>query len=112
MPERTASEPSAAQLLWTSPPRQGKSGPAGAAKFVICDETIEPCFEEGKTELGMDHYAGRKYAGWQHHMVLTMLAHFFLWHLQGRLGEKSTSPHGVAAPPVMRSRVAPAYVYD
>jgi SRSO17 transposase len=73
---------------------------------------VEPCFEEGKTELGMDHYEGRKYPGWHHHMLATLLAHFFLWHLQGRLGEKSTSPHGVAAPPVMRSRVAPAYVYD
>jgi len=73
---------------------------------------VEQCFEEGKTELGMAHYEVRKYAGWQHHMLLTMLAHFFLWHLQGRLGEKSTSTHGVAAPPVIRSRVAPAYVYD
>jgi SRSO17 transposase len=73
---------------------------------------VEQCFEEGKTELGMAHYEVRKYAGWQHHMLLTMLAHFFLWHLKGRLGEKSTSTNGVAAPPVIRSRVAPAYLYD
>jgi SRSO17 transposase len=25
---------------------------------------VEQCFEEGKTELGMDHYEVRKYAGW------------------------------------------------
>jgi SRSO17 transposase len=73
---------------------------------------VEQCFEEGKTELGMAHYEVRKYAGWQHHMMLTMLAHFFLWHLKGRLGEKSASADGVAAPPVIRSRVAPAYLYD
>jgi SRSO17 transposase len=73
---------------------------------------VEQCFEEGKTELGMAHYEVRKYAGWQHHMLLTMLAHFFLWHLKGRLGEKSTSTNGVAAPLVIRSRVAPAYLYD
>jgi len=73
---------------------------------------VEQCFEEGKTELGMAHYEVRRYAGWQHHMWLTMLAHFFLWHLKGRLGEKSTSTHGIAAPPALRSRVAPAYVYD
>jgi SRSO17 transposase len=72
----------------------------------------EQCFEAGKTALGMAHYEVRKYAGWQPHMLLTMLAHFFLWHLQGRLGEKSTSTNGIAAPPVIRSRVAPAYVYD
>ena len=73
---------------------------------------VEQCFEEGKTELGMAHYEVRKYAGWQHHMWLTMLAHFFLWHLKGRLGEKSTSTDGVAAPPTIRSRVTPAYLYD
>jgi SRSO17 transposase len=73
---------------------------------------VEQCFEEGKTELGMAHDEVRKYAGWQHHMLLTMLAHFFLWHLKGRLGEKSASADGVAAPPGIRSRVTPAYVYD
>jgi len=73
---------------------------------------VEQCCEEGETALGMAHYEVRKYAGWQHHMVLTMLAHFFLWSVKGRWGEKSTSTHGVAAPPVIRSRVAPAYVYD
>ena len=30
----------------------------------------------------MDHYEIRKYAGWHHHMLTTMLAHFFLWHLK------------------------------
>ena len=73
---------------------------------------VEQWFEEGKTELGMAPYEVRKYAGWQHHMWLTMLAHFFLGHLKGRLGKKSPSADGVAAPPVIRSRVTPACVYD
>ena len=50
---------------------------------------IEQCFEETKTELGMNHYEVRKYPGWHHHMLLCMLAHFFLWHLQLRLGKKA-----------------------
>jgi SRSO17 transposase len=58
---------------------------------------IEQCFEEAKTELGMDQYEVRKYPGWHHHMLTTMLAHFFLWHLQIRLGKKSTSSYGVTA---------------
>jgi SRSO17 transposase len=58
---------------------------------------IEQCFEEAKTELGMDQYEVRKYPGWHHHMLTTMLAHFFLWHLQIRLGKKSTSHYGVTA---------------
>jgi len=49
---------------------------------------IEQCFEETKSELGMDHYEVRKYRGWHHHILTCMLAHFFLWHLKIRLGKK------------------------
>jgi SRSO17 transposase len=58
---------------------------------------IEQCFEETKMELGMDQYEIRKYPGWHHHMLTCMLAHFFLWHMKIRLGEKSPSAYGVAA---------------
>ena len=58
---------------------------------------IEQCFEEGKTELGMDHYEVRKYPGWNHHMLVVMLAHFFLWHLKIKLGKKSSIYYSVAA---------------
>ena len=58
---------------------------------------IEQCFEETKTELGMDHYELRKFPGWHHHMLTCMLAHFFLWHLKIRMGKKSTVYYAVAA---------------
>ena len=58
---------------------------------------IEQCFEEAKTELGMDHYEVRKYRGWNHHILTCMLAHFFLWHLKIRLGKKSTVYYAIAA---------------
>ena len=58
---------------------------------------IEQCFEETKSELGMDHYEVRKFTGWQHHMLTCMLAHFFLWHLKIRMGKKSTVYYAVAA---------------
>jgi SRSO17 transposase len=73
---------------------------------------IEQCFEEGKTELGMDHYEVRKYTGWHHHMLTTMLAHFFLWHLKLRLGKKSARPHGLATPHDLGRRLTSAPVYD
>ena len=37
----------------------------------------------------MDHYEVRKYTGWHHHMLTTMLAHFFLWHLKIHVGKKA-----------------------
>ena len=72
---------------------------------------VEQCFEEGKTELGMDHYEVRKYAGWHHHMLMTMLAHFFLWHLKLHVGEKSAGPYRVAGADTVGSRLTPADVY-
>jgi SRSO17 transposase len=58
---------------------------------------IEQCFEETKTELGLDHYEVRKYPGWRHHMLSCLLAHFFLWHMRIRLGEKSSIAYHIAA---------------
>ena len=58
---------------------------------------IEQCFEETKTELGMDHYEVRKFMGWHHHILTCLLAHFFLWHLKIRMGKKSAVHYAVAA---------------
>jgi len=73
---------------------------------------VEQCFEESKTELGMAHYEVRTYPGWHHHMLTTMLAHFFLWHLKLRLGKKSPSPDRIAAAHDIRGRHTPAEIYD
>jgi SRSO17 transposase len=58
---------------------------------------IEQCFEEAKTEIGMDHYEVRKFPGWVHHIMTCILAHFFLWHIKLRLGKKSTSAYAISA---------------
>jgi SRSO17 transposase len=73
---------------------------------------VEQCFEEAKTEGGMDHYELRKYPGWHHHMLTCMVAHFFLWHLKIRLGKKSPRTYGIAAADVAGSGVTPTYIYD
>jgi len=36
--------------------------------------TVECCFAEGKSEVGMDHYEVRSYAGWYKHITLACLA--------------------------------------
>jgi hypothetical protein len=59
----------------------------------------------------MTSYEVRKYVGWHHHMLMTMLAHFFLWHLKLRLGKKSASPQRVAAADVIGRRLTLADVY-
>ena len=53
--------------------------------------SIEQCFEKSKSEVGMDHYEVRTYEGWHPHILVSMLAHFFLWQLKIRLEKKITS---------------------
>lgn len=39
---------------------------------------IEQQYRELKDELGLDHFEGRSYRGWAHHVVLTAVAFTFL----------------------------------
>jgi SRSO17 transposase len=39
---------------------------------------IEECFQQAKTETGLDHYQVRRYQPWYRHITLAMLAHAFL----------------------------------
>jgi SRSO17 transposase len=39
---------------------------------------IEQDYQQLKEELGLDHYEGRGWIGWHHHVTLVMLAHAFL----------------------------------
>jgi len=39
---------------------------------------IEQQYQELKTELGLDHFEGRSYPGWQRHVALTAIAYAFL----------------------------------
>jgi SRSO17 transposase len=73
---------------------------------------IEQSFEEAKSEPGMDHDEGRKHPGWHHHLLICMLAHFFLWHVNIRLGEKSTGLDPVPDADVIGSGLTVTPVYD
>jgi SRSO17 transposase len=59
---------------------------------------IEQQYQELKTELGFDHFEGRSYPGWQHHVVLTAVAYAFLQRerMRRRTGPSLTFP-GVRA---------------
>ena len=50
---------------------------------------IEQCFQEGKSELGMDHYEHRSWEAWHRHMTFVFLAQLFL--LKIRLKFKKNS---------------------
>jgi SRSO17 transposase len=50
---------------------------------------IERCFEDGKGEVGLDHWEGRRWLGLKRHLILTTVSYLFLAKACQRLrGEK------------------------
>jgi len=47
---------------------------------------IEQQYQELKSELGLDHFEGRTYPGWHHHVVLTAVAHAYIQRERMRRG--------------------------
>ena len=47
-------------------------------RVAKCRWAIEQDYQQLKEELGLDHYEGRGWVGWHHHLTLVMLAHAFL----------------------------------
>jgi len=50
---------------------------------------VEIIFEEGKGEIGFDHYETRSWLGWHHHLLLVSLAHHFLVRLRVTLKDSA-----------------------
>ena len=51
---------------------------------------VEQDYQQMKEELGLDHFEGRSWTGWHHHVTLVMLAHAFLRFEQRRRRNKSS----------------------
>ena len=49
---------------------------------------IEQQYQELKSELGLDHFEGRSYPGWCHHVVLTAVAHAYVQRERMRAGRR------------------------
>ena len=47
-------------------------------RLIKCRWKIEQDYHQLKEELGLDHYEGRNWQGWHHHVTMVMLAHAFL----------------------------------
>jgi len=60
---------------------------------------IERCFQEDKSELGLDHYEHRSWTAWHRHMRLVFLAQLFLLRLQIKF-KKNACVDSAASSPV------------
>ena len=59
---------------------------------------IERCFQENKSELGLDHYEHRSWTAWHRHMRLVFLAQLFLLRLQIKFKKNSCVDAATSAP--------------
>src|SRR5439155_12010393 len=59
---------------------------------------IERCFQEDKSELGLDHYEHRSWPAWHRHMRLVFLAQLFLIRLQSKFKKNSRVNLAPSAP--------------
>jgi SRSO17 transposase len=59
---------------------------------------IERCFEEDKSELGLDHYEHRSWPAWHRHMRLVFLAQLFLVRLRLKFKKNSGTDPAPSAP--------------
>ena len=58
--------------------------------------SIETEFETGKSDMGLDEYGTRTWAGWHHHVALCLLGGAFLLSLQQAWGKKDAPDHETA----------------
>jgi SRSO17 transposase len=50
---------------------------------------VERCFQDAKSEIGLDQYEGRRYLGLKRHLLLSAVSYLFLARVRQEGGEKS-----------------------
>jgi SRSO17 transposase len=56
---------------------------------------VERCFEDGKGEIGLSHYEGRRYLGLKRHLILSTVSYLFLMEGKEALRGKKSGVDGV-----------------
>jgi SRSO17 transposase len=56
---------------------------------------VERCFEDQKSEIGLDQYEGRRYLGLKRHMILSCVSYLFLSRVRSKWGEKPAGADGL-----------------
>jgi SRSO17 transposase len=47
---------------------------------------VERCFEDQKSEIGLDQYEGRRYQGLKRHLILSCISYLFLSRMRQDFG--------------------------
>ncbi len=60
---------------------------------------VERCFEDGKGEIGLSHYEGRRYLGLKRHLILSAVSYLFLMEGKEALRGKKPRVDRMPSPP-------------
>jgi SRSO17 transposase len=56
---------------------------------------VERCFEDQKSEIGLDQYEGRRYQGLKRHLILSCVSYLFLSRMREEFGGEKSGFDGV-----------------
>ena len=56
---------------------------------------VERCFEDQKSEIGLDQYEGRRYQGLKRHLILSCVSYLFLSRMHEEFGGEKSGVDGV-----------------
>ena len=56
---------------------------------------VERCFEDQKSEIGLDQYEGRRYQGLKRHLILSCVSYLFLTRMREEFGGEKPGVDGV-----------------
>jgi len=59
---------------------------------------VERCFEDQKSEIGLDQYEGRRYRGLKRHLILSCVSYLFLSRMRQEFGGEKSGADGVPDP--------------
>jgi SRSO17 transposase len=59
---------------------------------------VERCFEDQKSEIGLDQYEGRRYQGLKRHLILSCVSYLFLSRMRLEFGGEKSGADGVPDP--------------
>jgi SRSO17 transposase len=59
---------------------------------------VERCFEDQKSEIGLDQYEGRRYQGLKRHLILSCVSYLFLSRMRQEFGGEKSGADGVPDP--------------
>lgn len=102
---RSLTDPSEIKYFLSNAP--ANCPPAELVRVTGLRWPIETALEEGKGEVGLDHYETRSWQGWHHHMLQSAMAHLFLMRLR-LVFKKKSGPHDRPGAPVGGPRHHPA----